>query len=131
MRLLALLLLVLAGIFGYYKIQEHRVVNRIAAQFQIMPSWEAIRNHLYSEIKPGMTREEVYKILDKVGPWEILWYDDPNKDEGGWDPDTRQFLFREHIRFTQKNTYHEMGFWGFLYDKNGKLVRQSPLDSGG
>ncbi len=127
MRLLAFLLLVLAGIFGYYKIQELLVVNKIAAQFQITPSWEAIRNHLYSEFKPGMTREEVHQVLDKVGPWEILWYDD--EEEGGRDPDTGQFVFREYIRFSERPTFHNLFAWIFTYDKDGRLVDQHQLDS--
>ncbi len=124
MRLLAFLLLVLAGIFGYYKTQELLVVNRIAVQFQVTPSWEAIQAHLFEEFRPGMTREEVYKILDKVGPWEIFWYDDPDEERGIKDPDTGQFVFREYIRFSERPTFHNLSAWIFTYDKDGRLVDQ-------
>ena len=81
-----------------------------------------------TNLKTGMTREEVHKVLDTVGPWEMDWADSP--DQGGWDSDTQQEVFRENMLFTEYYTSRALGLWGFLYDKNGKLVRQGPIDSG-
>lgn len=133
-RLLIFLTLLFAVIFGFFRVWEWMVVKRIAAQFQVTPSWDAIRTHLYSEeFKPGMTREEIHQVLDKVGSWEIRWYEDPKKDEGRWDINTEQLVFREVVRFTEIATLklENLGAWSFTYDKNGRLVEQHRLDSGG
>jgi len=132
--LLILIFVVTLAIIGYLSIKERMVVDRIAAQFQITPSWEKIQEHLYyEEFIQGLSRDEVHKILDKVGKWEIEWFEDPNKDIGNWDIETNQYVFNEIIHFSESETIklRNLGFWSFSYDKNDNLVEQHRLESGG
>ena len=132
--LLILIFIVTLGIIGYLRINERVVVNRIAAQFQITPSWDKIQEHLYYEaFIQGLSRDEVHKILDKVGKWEIESYEDPNKVIGNWDIETNQYVFNEIIHFSESaiNKLRNLGPWSFSYDKNDNLVEQHRLESGG
>lgn len=101
------------------------VVENIAGRLQVTPSWDAIRTNLFDQFKPGLTRVEVHKILDKVGPWTI---DSVNPIDGSWDPNLNQIVFRELIRFKDQNTNAGLSIWDFLYDKNDKLLDQGPVD---
>ena len=126
--LLWIFLILVIGCAGFWIVPNFIVTAQIASRLHVSPTWDAIRDHLYDECKPGMTREEVHKVLNKVGPWEINFADPP--DRGIRDFDTQQEVFREHIHFTEHYTLWALGLWGFEYDKNGKLVRQGPIDSG-
>jgi len=102
---------------------DYSVMNGIAATLQVTPSWHSIREYLFNAAKPGMTRDEIHKILDKIGPWTIDLVDTPGE---GLPP--ADGLYRENIHFTEKNTFEGIGYWGFLYDKNGILDHQGPAD---
>jgi hypothetical protein len=115
-----LLLLPLIIIFsGCSVFSTQKAAEEIAARFQITPSWDAIRSHLFYEFSSGMTREEAHKVLDKVGPWKI----DPSVDSSLWmDPYRNQLIYSEGIFFTEDSVGWEMGYWMFRYDKNDVLV---------
>jgi hypothetical protein len=102
------------------------VVSQIASRLEVSPNWDAIRNKLFKEFKPGMTREEVHDILDKVGPWVIDYSDSP--DRRIWDSNTEQYIFTENIHFTEIHSYTFLWLWDFLYNKNGELIRWEPED---
>ena len=83
--------------------------------------------HLFhEEFKPSRTREEIHKGFDRIGVWEVRWYDDPDSFEGLWNSRLQQYMFREKIRF-----YNCVGSWIFLYNKDGILVDREYLDIGG
>jgi hypothetical protein len=105
---------------------DESVVNDIAGRLQVTPSWTAIRDYLFIEFKPGLSRTEVHEILNKVGPWAIDLADSP--ETGGWNSASGNGLYRENIHFTENNTFHALGYWGFIYDKNGILDHQGPID---
>ncbi len=78
----------------------------IATRLGIEPSWDAIRKYLYEEaFHPGMSRDEVYEILAKVGP-----YRESVQHEGR----IVRIGFREIGRHIQKFT--------FIFDNQGRLV---------
>lgn len=125
--------LLLAAIFlGYILIQDRLTMRRIAEEFQIEPSRDAIFMHLFhEEFKPGMTREEIYEVLDRIGTWEVRWYDDPDLFEGLWDARVQQYTYRETILFTNMHTHHCAGYWIFIYNKESMLIDRELLDLGG
>lgn len=91
-------LIVLASIvvliIGYFFVQNSLAARKIRKEFQIPASHEGIQTYLFhEEFKPGMTRDEIHKVLDRIGYWEVRWYDDPNSFEGIWDSDTKQYIF--------------------------------------
>jgi len=122
-------LILVIGYTAFWIIPNFIVTVQIASRLHVAPSWSAIRHQLANnEFKSGMTRDKVHSLLDQVGVWIIFAADSP--DQGIWDSDTQQTVFRETIRFTGNYTYQALGSWIFLYDKNGKLISQGPVDSG-
>lgn len=102
-----------------------KVAEEISTRFQITPSWEAIRSHLfYNEFKPGMTRAEIHKVLDKVGPWTTDLVD----SIPGWDSTANEWVYREDIHFTEESTLQALGYWGFTYTKSDVLVHRERFD---
>jgi hypothetical protein len=105
-------------------IPDQKVAVEIAGRLQTTPSRDAILDHLFfNEFKPGMTREEVHKVLDKVGPWTGNF--DSNR---GWDADTQQYVYTEIIHFTERSTSQVIGYWGFNYTKDDVLVDRELID---
>lgn len=107
--------------------QDSVSVREISSRLQVTPSWDAIRDYLFVEFKPGMTREEVHKILDKVGPWKISFVSAPTIGSGFY-ATSRDDRYHEEIRFMEKYSYRALKYWAFDYDKDGYLVEQDPVD---
>lgn len=98
------------------------IADRIGAQ----PSWKGIIDYLDRAFSPGLTRDEVHGILDKVGPYRVT-FSDPV--DGAGDATNPQLVYRETIKFTETNTSMALYGWHFAYDKNGKLVDAHRLES--
>lgn len=114
-----------------YRIQEWITMKQIASRLNTGTGWDTIYSTLdKKEFRPGMTRDEVHAVLDKMGPWEGQYIDDPAMDTGIRDWEKGKTVFREKIRFTNMYTYFALGGWMFFYDINGVLVDQARLDSG-
>lgn len=131
-----LLILIIIIISSYFTIQEMIVIRRIANEFQmefrISPSREELFTHLFhEELKPSMTRQEVHAVLDRIDNWEIRWYDEPDVDQGVWDTETQQYVFKEKIRFPNHQIVNVLKSWLFCYNKDGVLVHFEVLDIGG
>jgi hypothetical protein len=113
------------GLSGCFLSPVPAIVEEISMRFQTTPSWDAIRSHLFlNEFKPGMTRDEIHRILDKIGPWAIYFVD----DHPVWNPGRKLWLYQEQIYFTEKKTFQGIGYWDFVYDKNDILVSQERID---
>jgi hypothetical protein len=110
------------------ELQQNSASDReISSRLQVTPSWDAIRHYLFVEFKPGMPRDEVHNLLDKVGPWEISFVSFPTIGTG-WYVTSGDGLYQEDIRFTEQYTYRALKYWVFYYDKDGYLVEQEPVD---
>lgn len=113
---------------GCFYFPDQKVAEGIAIRLGVTPSWDAIRDHLsYYAFKPGMTREETHKVLDKVGPW-IIDLRDSADDQPGWNSDAKQWVYRENIHFTERSTLQKIGYWSFSYNINDILVYWEWID---
>lgn len=104
---------------------DHKVAQDIASRLDVQPSWTAIQEYLDQAFVPGLTRDQVHEVLDKVGPYEVIHFD---PDNGSWDPASGQLLYGETINFTERNTSWALRGWHFDYDKDGKLVKAHQVD---
>ncbi len=98
---------------------DPEVIAMIADRIGVEPDWDAISNYIeHDAIKPGMTREEVGNVLDKIGPWEtnITYSQDITED---FDI-AQEKSYGEIVYFIERNTSKTVGEWSFFY-KYGKL----------
>jgi hypothetical protein len=86
----------------------------IATRLGTKPSWEAIRVYYEDALVPGLTRDQVYELLDKIGPYDIDYYEDPNdpQKKGAWCGDYEQRCFSENIVFRDDDVH-----WGLANDR--------------
>jgi hypothetical protein len=57
---------------NYLNKEEQAVLNNLAQRLGIEPNWKAVRKYLYCDsLKEGMTKEQIEKILNKIGSHEI------------------------------------------------------------
>ncbi|MAT41118.1 MAG: hypothetical protein CL609_02170 [Anaerolineaceae bacterium] len=104
---------------------DPEVAKEISQRINVDPTWTAIREYLFTSLKPGITRDEVHLLLEQIGEYEIFLLDSP--DEYGLDSDGKK-LWREQIQFTEENTNMALRQWGFLFDDDDRFVRGGMLD---
>lgn len=112
-------------ISGCEKKTDPEVAKEISQRIIVDPTWTAIREYLFTSLKPGMSRDEVHLLLEEIGEYEIFLLDSP--DEYRLDSDGIK-LWREQIQFTEENTNIALRQWGFFFDSEDRLVYGGMLD---
>ncbi|MAT41112.1 MAG: hypothetical protein CL609_02140 [Anaerolineaceae bacterium] len=112
-------------ISGCEKKTDPEVAKEISQRINVDPTWAAVREYLFTSLKPGMSRDEVHLLLEEIGEYEIFLLDSP--DEYRLDSDGIK-LWREQIQFTEENTNIALRQWGFLFDSEDRLVDVGMLD---
>ena len=113
--LIAFSLCTSCGLFDILEGDQDKAAE-IAAQLGVEPSWNKIREYLYERaFSLGMSKEDVYVILARVGPYES-W------ESSFWDPELGQQVHAVTIRFTETGI-HIMKWFVFIFDSQGKLAR--------
>jgi len=105
---------------------DSKVVQEIANRIDVDPTWDAIQHYLFISLEPGLSRDEVHSLLDKIGPYTIVLADSPL--EKRWDSDSNQYVFREIIRFDEENTFKALFEWSFSYNGDDVLVKGYKVD---
>jgi hypothetical protein len=55
-----------------YDNEEKAVLNPLSQRLGVEPDWMAVRKYLYCDsLKPGMTVEQVEKVLNRIGPYSL------------------------------------------------------------
>ncbi len=89
--------------------------HEIAGRLGVEPSWKDIVMYLEPSLAPGTSREQVFSILDKVGPYEV-----------------REFSVKKgyqwNVYFTDPITRRCLRGYGFVADDQGIITAAGYLD---
>lgn len=105
---------------------DTEVAEEIANRLGVDPTWKDIQHYLFISLEPGLSRDEVHSLLDKIGPYTIVLADSPL--EKRWDSDSNQYVLREVIRFDDEDTYRALFEWSFSYNNDDVLVKGYKVD---
>jgi hypothetical protein len=98
------------------KESDPKVAIEISKTLEIIPSWNNIFDYMTRSLKPEMSRQKVYSLLEKIGSYRISYYAE-------WENG-----IVEEISFTEGNRKRALGIWHFEYDKNDRLIYSSFID---
>lgn len=89
--------------------------REIAARLEVAPSWRAIVAYMEQSFTPGKSREEIFDVVAKIGPYETT----ETKTAHGC---------VVNVHFTDPVTRKHIEGYSFSFDEQGRLKAAAYLD---